>query len=132
MFRLVHDEIGERDLLFPCCRSEMYDFFYRNGDSHLNCHDNINQALSENRPIIQPINLFMHTKVDEAGKITIMPPRSKAGDKVILQAMLDVRMGIAACSVAEGACNARNCTPIKAIVEEADMKTSEPKVGFTR
>ncbi len=125
MFKVVYDEVGENDLLFPCCRPEMYDFFYQNGSEHPNCYDNINHALSEQRPIIQPVNLFMFTKVDENGKITILPPRSKAGNKVILQAMMNVRVGIAACSVSEGECNDRKCTPIKVIIEENTMKITE-------
>ena len=118
MFKIVYDEVREHDLLFPCCRPEMYDFFYQNGKGHPNCYDNINQALTERRPIIQPINLFMFTKVDENGKITINPPLSKAGDKVILQAIMNVRVGIAACSVSEGECNDRKCSAIKVIVED--------------
>lgn len=117
MFRLVHDDVGEHDLLFPCCRPEMYDFFYQNGKGHPNCYDNINGALGEHRPIIQPVNLFMYTKVDESGKITINPPVSKAGDKVIFQALMDVRVGIAACSVSEGECNNRKCTSIEVSVK---------------
>ncbi len=116
MFKIVYDEVGEHDLLFPCCRPEMYDFFYQNGTGHPNCYDNINQALYEHRPIIQPVNLFMFTKVDGNGKITINPPLSKAGSKVILQAMMDVRVGIAACSVSEGEYNDRKCSSIKVIV----------------
>ena len=118
MFRIVYDDVREHDLLFPCCRPEMYDLFYQNGKSHPNCYDNINQALAEHRPIIQPVNLFMFTKVDENGKITINPPLSKAGNKVILQAMMSVRLGIAACSVSEGDCNDRKCSAIKVIVED--------------
>ena len=127
MFKVVYDEVGEHDLLFPCCRPEMYDFFYQNGSGHPNCYDNINHALSEQRPIIQPVNLFMFTKVDENGKIEIMPPRSKAGNKVVLQAMMNVRVGIAACSVSEGECNDRKCTPVKVIIDEDTMKIKEIK-----
>lgn len=116
MFKIVYDEVGEHDLLFPCCRPEMYDFFYQNGKGHPNCYDNINQVLGEHRPIIQPINLFMYTRVDENGKITINPPLSKAGSKIILQAMMNVRIGIAACSVSESECNDRKCSSIKVIV----------------
>ena len=36
MFRIISDDVGAYDLLFPCCRPEMYDFFYRNGDGHPN------------------------------------------------------------------------------------------------
>ena len=118
MFKVVYDEVQEHDLLFPCCRPEMFDFFYQNGKGHPNCYDNINQALGERRPIIQPVNLFMFTKVDESGKITIHPPLSKAGNKIILQAMMNVRVGIAACSVSEGECNDKKCSPIKAIVAD--------------
>lgn len=118
MFKIIYDEVLEHDLLFPCCRLEMYDFFYQNGKGHPNCYDNINQALTERRPIIQPVNLFMFTKVDENGKITISPPLSKAGNKIILRAMMNVRVGIAACSVSEGECNNGKCSSIEVIVED--------------
>ena len=29
MFQIVEDEVGMHDLLHPCCRPEMYDFFYQ-------------------------------------------------------------------------------------------------------
>lgn len=116
MFKVLLDEVGTHDLLFPCCRPEMYDFFFQNGEGHPNCFDNINRSLGEHRPIIQPVNLFMNTAISESGKITIYPPRSKAGDKIVLQALMDVRLGIAACSVSEGECNARQCSSIKVIV----------------
>lgn len=121
MFRIIHDEVGEHDLLFPCCRSEMYDFFYQNGNGHPNCFDNINQSLNEHRPIIQPINIFMYTTVGHDGKITIHPPLSKPGSKIMLQALMNMRLGIAACSVSEGDCNAKQCTSIKVII---DTKTT--------
>ena len=116
MFRVLLDEVGTHDLLFPCCRPEMYDFFYQNGKGHPNCFDNINRSLGWHRPIIQPVNLFMHTTIDGNGKITIHPPRSKAGDKIVLQALMDVRLGIAACSVSEGECNTRRCSAIKVVI----------------
>ena len=125
MFQIIYDEVGKHDLLFPCCRPEMYDFFYQNRDGHPNCYDNINQAMGECRPIIQPINLFMYTAIDEAGKIAIHPPVSSAGNKIILQAKMDVRLGIAACSVSEGACNSRRCSPIKVVVESWNQVPNE-------
>ena len=45
MMEVLDDDVGEHDLLHPCCRPEMYDFFYHNGAGHPNCLDNINQAL---------------------------------------------------------------------------------------
>lgn len=118
MFSVVYDDVGEHDLLHPCCRKEMYDFFYRNGAGHPNCLDNINGCLNETRPIIQPVNLFMHTEILPDGKIAVRAPKTSAGSKIVLRAEADVRIGIAACSVSESECNGGKCTPIKAVVED--------------
>ena len=116
MFEILYDEVGEHDLLHPCCRPEMYDFFYQNGKDHPNCLDNINHSLGEARPIIQPINLFMHTKLYSDGRISVEPPLSKAGDQIVLRADMHMRLGIAACSVSESKCNNGACTPVKIVV----------------
>lgn len=118
MFQIIFDEVGEHDLLHPCCRPEMYDFFYQNGEGHPNCLDNINRSLGEARPIIHPINLFMYTKIYNDGTISVEPPLSKAGDKIILKAEMNLRLGIAACSVSESGCNSGRCTPVKVIVSD--------------
>ena len=118
MFEILADDVGEHDLLHPCCRPEMYDFFYHNGSEHPNCLDNINRSLGENRPIIRPINLFMYTAVAPDGKIEVRKPFSRPGDRVVLRARMDVRLGVAACSVSESDCNGGKCTPVKVIVED--------------
>lgn len=118
MFEILADDVGEHDLLHPCCRPEMYDFFYRNGSEHPNCFDNINRSLGENRPFIRPINLFMHTAVAPDGRIEVRKPISRPGDRIVLRARMDVRLGIAACSVSESDCNGGKCTPVKVIVGE--------------
>jgi uncharacterized protein YcgI (DUF1989 family) len=41
MFRIVADSVGEHDLLYPCCRPEMYEHFYGGGAGHPSCYDNI-------------------------------------------------------------------------------------------
>jgi uncharacterized protein YcgI (DUF1989 family) len=116
MFKVISDDVGEHDLFHPCCRPEMFDFFYQNGEGHPNCLENINQALGTNHPIITPVNLFMHTKINSDGSIEVRAPLSKAGDKIVLEALADVALGIAACSVSESACNSGTCTAIKVIV----------------
>jgi uncharacterized protein YcgI (DUF1989 family) len=119
MFRILSDEVEEHDLIHPCCRPEMYDFFYQNGEGHPNCLDNINACLGRELPVIRPVNFFMHTKIWEDGKISVERPLSKAGDKVVLQALMDVRIGAAACSVSESVCNSGTCSPVKIVVEDA-------------
>ena len=117
MFEIVHDDVGEHDLLHPCCRKEMYDFFYHNGEGHPNCLDNINRVLGASHPIIHPINLFMYTKVYEDGRISVEDPLSRAGDKIGLRALMNVRLGIATCSVSESRCNGGKCSPLAVTVE---------------
>lgn len=117
MLKVVADNVGEHDLLHPCCRPEMYDFFYQNGDRHPNCLDNINRALGEQRPIITPVNLFMHTKINTDGSISVEEPLSRPGDKIVFEALMDIALGIAACSVSESKCNSGKCSPVKVVVE---------------
>ncbi|MBR5547828.1 MAG: urea carboxylase-associated family protein [Clostridia bacterium] len=118
MFKVIADDVGEHDLLHPCCRPEMYDFFYHNGDGHPNCLDNINRVLGRRHPIIHPVNLFMYTAIAPDGKIIVKPPKSKAGDKIVLRAQMDVRLGVAACSVSESDCNSGRCTAIQIDIED--------------
>lgn len=118
MFSVIADDVGEHDLLHPCCRPEMYDFFYHNGEGHPNCLDNINGNLGRKHPIIHPVNLFMYTAIEPNGRITVKPPLSKAGDKIVLKALMDVRLGIAACSVSESDCNSGKCSAIKIQIDE--------------
>lgn len=117
MMKVVADDVGEHDLIHPCCRPEMYDFFYNNGEEHPNCLDNINNALQKKHNIITPVNLFMHTKINSDGSISVEEPLSKAGDKITLKALMDITLGIAACSVSESKCNSGKCSPIKVVVE---------------
>lgn len=118
MMEVLRDDVGEHDLLHPCCRPEMYEFFYQNGENHRNCLDNINQALEERRPIITPVNLFMHTDILPDGRISVEKPLSKAGDQIVLRALMPLTLGVAACSVSESKCNSGKCSPIRAIIGE--------------
>ena len=117
MMKVIADDVGEHDLLHPCCRPEMYDFFYHNGEGHPNCYDNINGALGEKRPIITPVNLFMYTKINTDGSISVEAPKSKDGDKIVLRALMDITLGVAACSVSESKCNSGECSPVRVIIE---------------
>lgn len=80
--------------------------------------DNINAVLNEKRPIIQPVNLFMNTKIFPDGKIEVRPPISRAGDKIVLMTEANLRLGIAACSVSESFCNGGECTPLKIVIQD--------------
>ena len=117
MMKVLSDDVGEHDLLHPCCRPEMYDFFYHNGEGHPNCFDNINRALKEQRSIITPVNLFMRTKINTDGSLSVETPISKAGDQIVIKALLDITLGVAACSVSESKCNNGKCSSVKIMID---------------
>ena len=58
----------------------------------------------------------MYTKVNADGSIEVSEPLSKANDRIVLEAIEDVTLGIAACSVSESACNSRKCTAIRIVI----------------
>lgn len=119
MFDLVADTVGEHDLLHPCCRPQMYDYFYNNGAGHPSCLQNINEALGRPRNTITPVNLFMHTVVHPDRTISVEEPLSRAGDHVILQARMPLRVAVAACSVTESKCNSGSSTSITVVVSDS-------------
>lgn len=122
MFTIIEDDVKEHDLLHPCCRPEMYDFFYDNGENHPSCLENINHSLIElfniEKEEIRPFNIFMHTEILPNGAISVEKPLSKAGDRIVLAAEMDVVLAAAVCSVSESDCNGGGCTPIKIIIRE--------------
>ncbi|MBO0454479.1 DUF1989 domain-containing protein, partial [Candidatus Enterococcus murrayae] len=98
------------------------DFFYKTGENHPSCLSNINKALLETFDIrkeeITPFNIFMYTKILPDGKISVEPPKSKAGDKIVLRAEMDALLAVAACSVSESDCNGGRCTPVKIVIKK--------------
>ena len=58
----------------------------------------------------------MYTTVAPDGRVTIHSPASSAGDSVTLEALLNVRVGIAACSVSESCTNAGKCPATGVII----------------
>jgi len=120
MLLITEDSVGKHDLIHPCCRPEMYNYFYGNGKNHPNCLENINNLLEElglpTYLIIHPFNVFMNTRIQENGKIDVLAPKSKPNDFIELKALMDLNLFLAACSVSESSCNGGKCTPIRAIV----------------
>ena len=40
----------------------------------------------------------MNVEIDPSGELKILPPRSKAGDSIVLRAEMDLIVGLTACS----------------------------------
>lgn len=103
MLEMVEDTVGRHDFLLAPCSAEMFRITYGHSDPHQGCFGNLNQALSKfgihADGIPTCFNIFMHVAVDgTTGKLAVLPPKSKAGDFVILEAKMDLIVGMTSCS----------------------------------
>jgi uncharacterized protein YcgI (DUF1989 family) len=103
MFHMVQDTVGRHDFLLTPCSAETFKIIYGHTEPHRGCFGNLCEALKEYGigPDDIPVsfNIFMHVTVDgETGKVSVLPPKSKAGDHIIIEAMMDLIVGLTACS----------------------------------
>jgi uncharacterized protein len=101
MMTIVADEVGRHDLLYSACSIEMYRIQYGVTGYHANCHDNLCSALRdlglEPDSLPTPFNFFMNVEVGDGGRLVFGPPRSRAGDSVVLRAEMDLAIALSAC-----------------------------------
>ena len=116
MFGIIEDTVGKHDLLHPMCCPAMYDFQYGIKEPRNSCQQNLEEAYSSQGiqldQIPTPINIFMNTTIHSDGRIVVEEPRSQPGDFLLLETLMDLVIGIAACSVEESKCNGYSCTRI--------------------
>ncbi len=103
MFNMIEDTVGRHDFLLTPCSADTFRIIYGHTQPHHGCFGNLCNALKEYE--ISPdeiptcFNIFMNVPVDGiTGKVTVLPPKSKAGDFVILQSRMDLIIGMTACS----------------------------------
>jgi uncharacterized protein len=101
MLTIVADEVGRHDLLYAACSNEMYRVQYGLTEYHANCTDNLSSALRElgiePHPLPTPLNLFMNVEVAADGRLVLAPPRSRAGDSIVLRAEMDLAVALSSC-----------------------------------
>ena len=102
LLTIVEDTVGRHDFLYTPCSPETFSIIYKTSAHHPSCFENLVGAL---RPFgIAPdaipttFNIFMNVDVAPDGALAIHPPRSKAGDSIVLRAELDLIVGLTACS----------------------------------
>ncbi|MBA2249900.1 MAG: urea carboxylase-associated family protein [Chitinophagaceae bacterium] len=103
MFDMIEDTVGRHDFLLTPCSADMFRIIYGHTHPHQGCFGNLCNALKGYGILPDEIptcfNIFMNVPVDgETGKVSVLPPKSKAGDFVILHARMDLIIGITACS----------------------------------
>ena len=103
MFRFLEDTVGKHDFLLTPCSARMFQIIYGHKNPHKGCFGNLSDAFSPYgiTPDEIPVtfNIFMNVEVDGAtGKVSVLPPRSRAGDHIMIEAETDLIVGLTACS----------------------------------
>ena len=102
MWNIVADTVGRHDFLLTPCSSETFQIIYKTKGHHPSCFENLARALSayEIPPDSIPttLNVFMNVEVSPSGELRILAPRSRAGDHLLLEARMDMIVGVTACS----------------------------------
>ncbi len=103
MFEMTTDTVGRHDFLLTPCSADTFRIIYGHEHPHRGCFGNLAEALHPYgiEPDAIPVcfNIFMHVAIDgNSGKIQVLPPKSKANDFVIIEALMDLIVGMTACS----------------------------------
>ena len=102
LLTIVEDTVGSHDFLLTPCSEDTFRHFYPDKPVHRGCFGNLAEALApygiEPDAIPVAFNCFMNVPVDEAGSVSVLPPKSGAGDRLVLEAAEDLIIGLTACS----------------------------------
>ena len=103
MLEIGRDDVGRHDFLLTPCSRDTFRLCYEDEPEHRGCQGNLLAALSpyglREDAIPAAFNCFMNVPVDgRTGAFQVLPPTSRAGDKVVFQAAMDLVVGLTACS----------------------------------
>ena len=103
MLEIVEDSVGRHDFLLTPCSYDTFHHFYPDLPPHRGCFGNLAAALQPYgvAPDAIPVafNCFMNVPVDpETGQLSVLPPTSQAGDRIVFRAAMDLVIGLTACS----------------------------------
>jgi uncharacterized protein YcgI (DUF1989 family) len=116
MFRIVEDDCGRHDFTLTPCSQRTFDLLYPEfrGAEHPSCLANLAKGLAPygvaEDEIATSFNIFMNVWTDADGTMHIDPPRSRAGDRFVVQAQMDLFVAVTACSAEKS--NGGFCKPI--------------------
>ncbi|WP_347159742.1 urea carboxylase-associated family protein [Pontibacter chitinilyticus] len=102
MMEILEDTNGRNDFLLAPCSPETFQILYNNPDYHPSCFENLYTNLDKYGitpdDIPTAFNIFMNVQFAPDGTLSVDPPQSKAGDFVLLEAKMDLIVGLTACS----------------------------------
>ena len=102
MFDIREDTNGRNDFLLAPCSPETFSIIYEQTDYHPSCFENLHTNLEKYGIIPDDIptafNIFMNVQFAPDGTLTVDPPLSQANDYVVMEAKMDMIVGLTACS----------------------------------
>lgn len=103
MLRIIEDKVGRHDFLLTPCSADTFRIIYGHENPHRGCFGNLAQVLTPYGigpdQIPTAFNIFMNVPIDsQTGVLRVEPPLSKAGDYIVLEAQMDLIIGLTACS----------------------------------
>jgi len=100
MFEVVEDTAKSIDLLIAACDERRYLVDY-GVENHRSCVANFEEVLKPygitRNMFPEPFNIFQSTKIEANGKLIQQPCPTKAGDYMVLKALMNVIGAVSAC-----------------------------------
>lgn len=117
---IEEDSVGRHDFLLTPCSDATFRHFYPDKPLHHGCFGNLTHALAPYGVTADAIpvafNCFMNVAVAPDGTISVLPPLSRAGDRIRFRAEEDLVIGLTACSAYDS--NGGSFKPIDYWVED--------------
>lgn len=102
MMKILEDTNGRNDFLLAPCSPETFQIMYGKSEYHPSCFENLYTNLEPfgiaPDDVPTAFNIFMNVQFDADGKLSVLPPLTKPGDYVILEAQMDLIVALTACS----------------------------------
>ena len=122
MLEIVADSIGIHDATVPACDPTRYSVDF-GVDGHRNCLENMHEPLApygvDILDVPEPFNLFQNSPVVGGGRTGVVDPPSRAGDRVVFRALMDVVCALSPCPQDIIPGNGLAVTDIRVVVSDA-------------
>lgn len=122
MLEIIDDSVGRHDFLLAPCSEATFRHFYPGKPEHRGCMGNLAEALApygiSSFDIPTAFNVFMNVPLDgENGRLRVLPPTSKPNDNIVFRALMDLVIGMTACSAYDS--NGGTFKPIQYVIDSA-------------
>lgn len=100
MLQMIEDTVGRHDILYAACDPKRYsiDFGIK---EHANCRESLAGVLQPFGLIYEtvpdPVNWFMNVAILQQGELELRESLAERNDFVLLEATMDIAIGVSAC-----------------------------------